>query len=706
MGKQSPGQAYSGLSQHVDFTALPEPGDRFLLETVVGEGTYGEVHAARDLHRNGQYVAIKILEDITDNIEEIEEEFLVLRDLCRHPNITQFHGMFFKPGKSRDHDQLWFVMELCDGGSVTDLVQWLAKGGSTLTEMQIAYILKETIKALVHLHQNHCMHRDVKGHNILLTGEGNVKVVDFGVSSHLAATLGRRNTSVGTPYWMAPEVIACEQQYDYSYDVRCDVWSLGITAIELADSEPPLADMHPMRALFQIPRNPPPSLKRPADWSAAFNDFISRCLIKDFEKRPFMSQLLDHALLRNVPSRIDTIRGSIRSLLVARRQTGGGGTGTVRRPHPTTKQGRLKTGRKSKLAPMFVDDLASLERLTEEVIVTQLQQRYRADQIYTYIGDILIAVNPFSDVNIYGEKEQRLYRSLRKADGPPHIYGVADAAYHAMLHQRQHQCVVISGESGAGKTESANHLLRQLVSLGQAGGRGIEQRILAANPVMEAFGNAATGINSNSSRFGKFLEVTFGTGGRVSGARVSVYLLEQSRVVRQASGERNFHIFYYLYDTLQAEGRLREFRLDPQGRNAHRYISNNVSNNRAASRNVQTMAVIRQSLTMLGFGADQFHCLCRLLAAVIHLGDISFSSTDDSHNNTEKVAVSNKEKLNDVAHLLGLDREELEEVLTLNSVVTRGESILRNNSHEEAVTTRDAMAKALYGRLFDWIVNQ
>ncbi|KAF0314674.1 Myosin-IIIa [Amphibalanus amphitrite] len=170
-GPGSPGQAYSGLSQHVDFTALPEPGDRFLLETVVGEGTYGEVHAARDLHRNGQYVAIKILEDITDNIEEIEEEFLVLRDLCRHPNITQFHGMFFKPGKSRDHDQLWFVME-----------------------------------ALVHLHQNHCMHRDVKGHNILLTGEGNVKVVDFGVSSHLAATLGRRNTSVGTPYWMAPEV--------------------------------------------------------------------------------------------------------------------------------------------------------------------------------------------------------------------------------------------------------------------------------------------------------------------------------------------------------------------------------------------------------------------------------------------------------------------------------------------------------------------
>ncbi|XP_052129317.1 myosin-IIIb-like [Frankliniella occidentalis] len=153
-----------------------------------------------------------------------------------------------------------FKIKLCNGGSVTDLVQGLKQRGARLSDDQIAFILRETVEALVYLHANHCMHRDVKGHNILLTEEGNVKLVDFGVSSHLQATLGRRNTSVGTPYWMAPEVIACEQQLDSSYDCRCDVWSVGITAIELAEGEPPLSDLHPMRALFQIPRNPPPQI--------------------------------------------------------------------------------------------------------------------------------------------------------------------------------------------------------------------------------------------------------------------------------------------------------------------------------------------------------------------------------------------------------------------------------------------------------------
>lgn len=151
-------------------------------------------------------------------------------------------------------------MQLCTGGSVTDLVQGLRSRNSRLNENQIAYILRETVQALIYLHANHCMHRDIKGHNILLTDDGFVKLVDFGVSSHLAATMARRNTSVGTPYWMAPEVIACEQQLDQSYDSRCDVWSVGITAIELAEGDPPLSDIHPMRALFQIPRNPPRKL--------------------------------------------------------------------------------------------------------------------------------------------------------------------------------------------------------------------------------------------------------------------------------------------------------------------------------------------------------------------------------------------------------------------------------------------------------------
>lgn len=144
---------------------------------------------------------MQILESITDNLEEIEEEFMVLRDLSKHPNLPEFHGIFLKKGKNIknvEEDQLWFVMELCTGGSITDLVHELRQKNLRLNDNQIAYILKETVKALIYLHENHCMHRDIKGHNILLTEQGNVKLVDFGVSSHLAATLARRNTSVGT----------------------------------------------------------------------------------------------------------------------------------------------------------------------------------------------------------------------------------------------------------------------------------------------------------------------------------------------------------------------------------------------------------------------------------------------------------------------------------------------------------------------------
>ncbi|CAN8011159.1 unnamed protein product [Ixodes pacificus] len=196
---------YRGISKHLDLLSLPAPGDRFTLVQVVGEGTYGEVYAARD-KLTDRLVAVKIMENIADNVEEMEEEHRVLRDLCVHPNIPTYFGIFFQPAACREDDQVWFVMELCTGGSVTDLVQGLRKASTTLPERTIAYILRETMDALRFLHTHHCMHRDVKGHNILLTETGSVKLVDFGVSSHLDETMGKRNTSVGTPYWMAPEV--------------------------------------------------------------------------------------------------------------------------------------------------------------------------------------------------------------------------------------------------------------------------------------------------------------------------------------------------------------------------------------------------------------------------------------------------------------------------------------------------------------------
>lgn len=187
----------------------------------------------------------------------------------------------------------------------------------------------------------------------MLTEQGHVKLVDFGVSSHLAATMARRNTSVGTPYWMAPEVIACEQQLDQSYDSRCDVWSIGITAIELAEGDPPLSDIHPMRALFQIPRNPPPSLIKPDAYSPQLNDFISDCLVKDLEQRPFSKEIIKHPALKAVAMQAEKVRAEL-SAEIARQRINGR---NFRQAEATTKHGKLKSDRKSKPQKMYMDDL-------------------------------------------------------------------------------------------------------------------------------------------------------------------------------------------------------------------------------------------------------------------------------------------------------------------------------------------------------------
>ncbi|CAG4979112.1 unnamed protein product [Parnassius apollo] len=691
--------AYRGLSQHVELDRAADPRDRFTLQELIGEGTYGEVYCAKD-KKTGRRVAIKILENIAENIEEIEEEFLVFRDLSSHPNIPEFFGLFLKRGISSEDDQIWFVMELCTGGSVTDLCAGMRARGNNITEPQLAYVLRGTVRALTHLHAHRCMHRDVKGHNILLTENAEVKLVDFGVSSHLAATAARRNTSVGTPYWMAPEVIACEQQLDQSYDCRCDVWSVGITAIELAEGEPPLSGLHPMRALFQIPRNPPPSLTHPEMFSPQLTDFISECLIKDMIQRPFARELLEHPLLRAVDSFEDKIRKELHAEIKRQRAEGR----SFRAPEATTKRGKLKSNRKARPESMYKDDLATLEVLTEDAIVEQIQNRYNQNQIYTYIGDILVAVNPFTDIGIYTPKTQQMYQSRCRSDNPPHIYAVADAAHQAVMHQKHHQAIVISGESGAGKTESANLLLKQLVFLSKSQHGNLEEKILQVNPIMEAFGNARTGINANSSRFGKYLDLSMMRVGRISGARMSVYLLEQSRVVHQALGESNFHIFYYLYDGLESEGRWRKFYLDEQLRSRHRYLQPLSVAHR--EHNVHRWRQLNQAFKVVGFLDEEVIVLYKMLAAILHLGDIEFGETAGEDNTDNRATIIDTAPLHRASCLLGVETSDLRECLTSSSMVTRGEIIARHSSPAEAEVARDATARGLYARAFDRIVER
>uniref|UniRef100_A0A8C3VP12 Protein kinase domain-containing protein n=1 Tax=Catagonus wagneri TaxID=51154 RepID=A0A8C3VP12_9CETA len=244
------------IGKTIIFDNFPDPSDTWEITETIGKGTYGKVFKVLN-KKNGQKAAVKILDPIHDIDEEIEAEYNILKALSDHPNVVRFYGMYFKKDKING-DKLWLVLELCNGGSVTDLVKGFLKKGKRMSELTIAYILREALLGLQHLHNNKTIHRDVKGNNILLTTEGGVKLVDFGVSAQLTSTWHRRNTSVGTPFWMAPEVIACEQQLDTTYDARCDTWSLGITAIELGDGDPPLADLHPMRALFKIPRSEGP----------------------------------------------------------------------------------------------------------------------------------------------------------------------------------------------------------------------------------------------------------------------------------------------------------------------------------------------------------------------------------------------------------------------------------------------------------------
>ncbi|KAM9212608.1 mitogen-activated protein kinase kinase kinase kinase 4 isoform 22-T22 [Dugong dugon] len=282
----------------IDLSSLRDPAGIFELVEVVGNGTYGQVYKGRHV-KTGQLAAIKVMDVTEDEEEEIKLEINMLKRYSHHRNIATYYGAFIKKSPPGHDDQLWLVMEFCGAGSITDLVK--NTKGNTLKEDWIAYISREILRGLAHLHIHHVIHRDIKGQNVLLTENAEVKLVDFGVSAQLDRTVGRRNTFIGTPYWMAPEVIACDENPDATYDYRSDLWSCGITAIEMAEGAPPLCDMHPMRALFLIPRNPPPRLKS-KKWSKKFFSFIEGCLVKNYMQRPSTEQLLKHPFIRDQPN--------------------------------------------------------------------------------------------------------------------------------------------------------------------------------------------------------------------------------------------------------------------------------------------------------------------------------------------------------------------------------------------------------------------
>ncbi|XP_052398250.1 TRAF2 and NCK-interacting protein kinase isoform X12 [Carassius gibelio] len=282
----------------IDLSALRDPAGIFELVELVGNGTYGQVYKGRHV-KTGQLAAIKVMDVTGDEEEEIKAEINMLKKYSHHRNIATYYGAFVKKNPPGVDDQLWLVMEFCGAGSVTDLIK--NTKGNSLKEEWTAYICREILRGLTHLHQHKVIHRDIKGQNVLLTENAEVKLVDFGVSAQLDRTVGRRNTFIGTPYWMAPEVIACDENPDATYDFKSDLWSLGITAIEMAEGAPPLCDMHPMRALFLIPRNSAPRLKS-KKWSKKFQLFIESCLVKNHNQRPSTEQLIKHPFIKDLPN--------------------------------------------------------------------------------------------------------------------------------------------------------------------------------------------------------------------------------------------------------------------------------------------------------------------------------------------------------------------------------------------------------------------
>ncbi|KAG4970205.1 hypothetical protein JHK85_036626 [Glycine max] len=355
--------------------------------------------------------------------------------------------------------------------------------------------------------------------------------------------------------------------------------------------------------------------------------------------------------------------------------------------------------------PGGVDDMTKLSYLHEPGVLHNLATRYELNEIYTYTGNILIAINPFQRLpHLYDTHMMEQYKGAAFGELSPHVFAVADVAYRAMINEGKSNSILVSGESGAGKTETTKMLMRYLAYLGGRSGvegRTVEQQVLESNPVLEAFGNAKTVRNNNSSRFGKFVEIQFDNKGRISGAAIRTYLLERSRVCQLSDPERNYHCFYLLCAAPAEEKE--KYKLGSPS--SFHYLNQSKCYALDGVDDAEEYLATRRAMDVVGISEEEQEAIFRVIAAILHLGNIEFAKGEEIDSSVIRDEKS-RFHLNVTAELLKCDCKSLEDALIKRVMVTPEEVITRTLDPVAALGSRDALAKTIYSRLFDWLVEK
>ncbi|KAG9451746.1 hypothetical protein H6P81_004650 [Aristolochia fimbriata] len=380
--------------------------------------------------------------------------------------------------------------------------------------------------------------------------------------------------------------------------------------------------------------------------------------------------------------------------------------------HVHTTNGKMVVANLSKVFPKDteapaggVDDMTKLSYLHEPGVLQNLATRYELNEIYTYTGNILIAINPFQRLpHLYDTHMMEQYKGAAFGELSPHVFAVADVAYRAMINEGKSNSILVSGESGAGKTETTKMLMRYLAYLGGRSGiegRTVEQQVLESNPVLEAFGNAKTVRNNNSSRFGKFVEIQFDKNGRISGAAIRTYLLERSRVCQISDPERNYHCFYLLCAAPPED--IAKYKLgNPK---SFHYLNQSNCYELDGVSDAHEYLATRRAMDIVGISEQEQEAIFRVVAAILHLGNVEFAKGKEIDSSVVKDGRS-RFHLNLTAELLMCDVQSLEDAMIKRVMITPEEVITRTLDPEAAVGSRDALAKTIYSRLFDWLVDK